>query len=44
MFAQARFVRTVTTHGEIDEESAADEIWADVQTQTLGYIEAVLPE
>jgi hypothetical protein len=44
VFAQARFVRTVTTHEEIDEESAADEIWADVQTQTLGYIEAVLPQ
>ncbi|MGH7552212.1 MAG: hypothetical protein ACREMQ_04205, partial [Longimicrobiales bacterium] len=44
VFAQARFVRTVTTHQEIDEESAADEIWAEVQTQTLGYIEAVLPE
>jgi hypothetical protein len=44
VFAQARFVRTVTTHQESDEESAADEIWAEVQTQTLGYIEAVLPE
>jgi hypothetical protein len=44
VFAQARFVRTVTTHEESDEESAADEIWAEVQTQTLGYIEAVLPE
>jgi len=44
VFAQARFVRTVTTHEEIEEEDAADEIWADVQTQTLGFIETVLPE
>lgn len=44
VFAQARFVRAVTTHEDIEEESAADEIWADVQTQTLGFIEAVLPE
>ena len=44
VFAQARFVRTVTTHEEIDEEGASDEIWAEVQTQTLAYIEAVLPE
>lgn len=42
--AHAQFVRTVTTHREIEEEGAADEIWADVQTETLGYIEAVLPE
>jgi hypothetical protein len=44
VFAQARFVRTVTTHEEIDDVSPADEIWTDVQGQTLGYIEAVLPE
>lgn len=44
VFAQARFVRTVTTHEEVEDESAVDEIWADVQTHTLGYIEAVLPE
>lgn len=46
VFAQARFVRTVTTHEEIDEAeaTAADEIWAEVQTQTLGYIEVALPE
>lgn len=44
VFAQARFVRTVTTHEEVEDESAADEIWGDVQTHTLGYIEAVLPE
>ncbi len=44
VFTQARFVRTVTTHDPIDEEDAADEIWTDVQTKTLGYVEAVLPE
>jgi hypothetical protein len=44
IFAQARFLRTVTTHEEVDDQTAADEIWEDVQTQTLGYIEAVLPE
>ncbi len=44
VFAQARFVRTVTTHDAIDEEDAADEVWADVQANTLGYVEAVLPE
>jgi hypothetical protein len=44
VFAQARFVRTVTTHEMVEDESAVDEIWSDVQTQTLGYIEAVLPE
>ena len=46
VFAQARFVRTVTSHEEIEveDETAVDEIWRDVQTHTLGYIEAVLPE
>jgi len=44
IFTQARFVRTVTTHEDVDDESAADEIWAGVQTHTLAYIEAVLPE
>lgn len=46
VFAQARFVRTVTTHEEIDETeaTAADEVWAEVQSQTLGYIEVALPE
>lgn len=44
VFAQARFVRSVTTHEEIEEEDAAHEIWADVQTHTLGFIETVLPE
>ena len=44
VFSQARFVRTVTTHEDIEEESAADEIWTGVQDRTLGYIEAVLPE
>lgn len=44
IFTQARFVRTVTTHEDIEDESAADEIWSDVQRQTLGFIEAVLPE
>jgi hypothetical protein len=44
VFAQARFVRTVTTHEEVEDKSAVDEIWGDVQTHTLGYIEAVLPE
>jgi hypothetical protein len=44
VFAQARFVRTVTTHEDVENESAVEEIWGDVQTHTLGYIEAVLPE
>lgn len=44
VFAQARFVRTVTTHEDVEEQSAADEIWDGVKDRTLGYIEAVLPE
>jgi hypothetical protein len=44
VFAQARFVRTVTTHEDIEDQSAADEIWDGVKDRTLGYIEAVLPE
>ena len=44
VFAQARFVRIVTTHAEVEDESAVDEIWDDVQTHTLGYIDTVLPE
>lgn len=42
--AQARFVRAVTTHDDVEEQDAADEIWAGVQAETLAYIEAVLPE
>ena len=44
VFSQSRVVRVVTTHAEIHEESAADEIWSDVRDRTLRYIEAVLPE
>ena len=43
IFTQARFVHTVTSHDDVD-ESAANEIWAGVQAETLAYIEAVLPE
>jgi hypothetical protein len=44
VFAQARFVRTVTTHEDVEEQSAADEIWDGVKDRTLGYIGTVLPE
>ena len=44
VFSQSRFVRVVTTHDDIEEESALDEIWGGVRDRTLGYIDAVLPE
>ena len=44
VFSQSRFVRVVTTHDDIVEESAVDEIWDGVKDRTLGYIDAVLPE
>jgi hypothetical protein len=44
VFSQARFVRTVTTHDEVQDQTAADEIWDGVKDRTLGYIESVLPE
>ncbi len=44
VFSQSRFVRVVTTHDDIEEERALDEIWGGVRDRTLGYIDAVLPE
>jgi hypothetical protein len=44
VFSQARAVRVITTHEEVEEESAVSEIWSGVKERTLGYIEAVLPE
>ena len=44
VFSQSRFVRVVTTHDDIEEESALDEIWSGVKDRTLEYIEAMLPE
>ena len=44
VFSQSRFVRVVTTHDDIKDESALDEIWSGVRDRTLGYIDAVLPE
>ncbi len=44
VFSQSRFVRVVTTHDDIEDESALDEIWGGVKDRTLGYIDAVLPE
>ena len=36
VFSQSRFVRVVTTHDDIEEERALDEIWGDVRDRTLG--------
>ena len=44
VLSQSRFVRVSTTHDDIEEESALDEIWGGVRDRTLGYIDAVLPE
>ncbi len=44
VFSQARAVRVITTHDDVEEESAVSQIWVGVQERTLGYIEAVLPE
>ena len=44
VYSQSRFVRVVTTHDDIEEESALEEIWGGVRDRTLGYIHAVLPE
>ena len=44
VFSQSRFVRVVTTHDDIEDESALDEIWSGVKDRTLEYIEAMLPE
>ena len=44
VYSQSRFVRVVTTHDDIEEESALEEIWGGVRERTLGYIDAVLPE
>ena len=44
VFSQSRFVRVVTTHDDIEDESALDEIWGGVRDRNLGYIDAVLPE
>ena len=44
VFSHSRFVRAVSTHDDIEDESALDEIWGGVKNRTLGYIEAVLPE
>ena len=34
VFSQSRFVRVVTTHDDIEEESALDEIWGGVKDRT----------
>ena len=44
VFSQSRFVRVVTTHNDIADESALDEIWGGVKDRTRGYIDEVLPE
>ena len=44
VYSQSRFVRIVTTHDDIEEESALEEIWGGVKDRTLGYIDTVLPE
>ena len=44
VYSQSRFVRVVTTHDDIEEESALEEIWGGVRDRTLGYIHVVLPE
>lgn len=44
IYSQSRFVRVVTTHDDVTEESSLDEIWSGVKDRTLGYIDAVLPE
>ena len=37
-------MRAITTHEDVDEESASAKIWTGVKERTLGYIDAVLPE
>ena len=37
-------VRVVTTHDDVEDESALDEIWGGVKKRTFRYIDAVLPE
>ena len=44
VFSQSRFVRVVTTHDDIEEESTLDEIWGGVKDRTLKCIDDVLPE
>ena len=44
VFSQSRFVRVVTTHDDIEEESALNEIWGGVKDRTLKCIDDVLPE
>ena len=44
VYSQSRFVRIVTTHDDLEEESAREEIWGGVKDRTLGYIDTVLPE
>jgi hypothetical protein len=43
ILTQAYFVRSVTTHEDAEDETAADEIWSAVQADTLGVIQEVLP-
>ena len=44
VYSQSRFVRVITTHDDITDDSSLDEIWGGVKDRTLGYIDAVLPE
>lgn len=43
-FAQATFVRTVSSHDESEDEGVVDETWASVQHRTSVYVDSVLPQ